>query len=183
MVPEAMRAWHAGVSHWKGETDLNSWSIGIEIQNPGHELGYPDFPSSQMTSVVALSKDIVARNDIPAEHVLAHSDVAPLRKIDPGEKFDWPDLAAHGVGHWVPPVTLHEEDQGIGPGATATVVGEFQSLMQRYGYGCPQSGELDNETEKYITAFQRHFRPGRVDGRLDRSTMRTLQNLIDALPK
>ena len=181
MVPEAMRAWHAGVSHWKGQTDINSWSIGIEIQNPGHELGYPEFPPTQMTSVVALSKDIIARNNIRAEHVLAHSDIAPLRKIDPGEKFDWPLLARNGVGHWVPPTPFEPADSGLTSGETSSAVRSFQSSLKRYGYGCPQSGVLDEETEKFIIAFQRHFRPAKVDGRLDRSTIETLNNLIAAL--
>ncbi len=102
LVPEALRAWHAGVSHWRGVTDINSCSIGIEIQNPGHDGGYPDFPEAQMRAVEALSLDIVRRHNIRPERVLAHSDVAPKRKIDPGEKFDWGRLAAAGVGHWVP---------------------------------------------------------------------------------
>ena len=103
MVPERLRAWHAGVSCWHGETDLNSASIGIEIHNPGHEDGYTDFPAAQIAAVIALSRDIVVRNRIAVPRVLAHSDIAPLRKIDPGEKFPWNELAAAGVGAWVPP--------------------------------------------------------------------------------
>lgn len=183
MVPEAMRAWHAGVSHWKGQTDLNSWSIGIEIQNPGHEQGYPDFPEAQMLSVMALSKDIVTRHKIRAQHVLGHSDIAPLRKIDPGEKFDWPRLARNGVGHWISPAKLDSTDEGLSNGSQELEVAEFQSLLKEYGYGCPQSGKLDDETEKYIAAFQRHFRPARVDGRLDRSTALTLKDLLSDLHK
>lgn len=182
MVPEALRAWHAGVSHWKGQTDLNSWSIGIEIQNPGHELGYPDFPPEQMASVIALSQDIITRNKIPAAHVLAHSDIAPLRKIDPGEKFDWSLLARNGVGHWLAPMSVDAMETNSGNEEPASLAG-FQSLMKQYGYGCPQSGELDAETEKYIMAFQRHFRPERIDGKLDQSTFQTLKNLLAALPK
>ena len=183
MVPEEKRAWHAGVSHWKGQTDLNSWSIGIEIQNPGHELGYPDFPEAQMTSVIALSKDILTRNNIRPEHVLAHSDIAPLRKIDPGEKFDWPGLAKNGVGHWRQPAKLDPGDDGLSKGACNAEVAEFQTMLKEYGYGCPQSAELDDETTKYIEAFQRHFRPARVDGRLDDSTILTMKSLLSALPK
>ena len=96
-----MRAWHAGLSRWAGETDINSISIGIEIHNPGHASGYPDFPAEQMRAVAALARDIVARWSIAPERVLAHSDVAPTRKIDPGEKFDWAWLAEAGVGHCV----------------------------------------------------------------------------------
>ena len=103
MVPEDMRAWHAGASHWSGETDVNSASIGIEIQNVGHPNGYPDFPAAQMQSVAALCRDIAKRRNVAPQGVLAHSDVAPGRKIDPGEKFDWAWLAREGVGHWVEP--------------------------------------------------------------------------------
>ena len=101
LVAETQRAWHAGASHWAGETDINSASIGIEIQNPGHEHGYPDFPPEQMQAIAALCRDIAQRRGVPPERVLAHSDVAPGRKIDPGEKFDWAFLAKHGVGRWV----------------------------------------------------------------------------------
>ena len=103
LVAEAMRAWHAGLAAWAGETDINSASIGIEIHNPGHELGYPDFPEPQLAAVEALCRDIIARHAIRPERVLAHSDVAPTRKKDPGEKFPWARLARAGIGHWVTP--------------------------------------------------------------------------------
>ena len=98
-----MRAWHAGQSLWAGETDLNSCSIGIEIHNPGHDFGYRDFPDAQMRAVEALCLDILSRHPIRPERVLAHSDIAPGRKRDPGEKFDWERLARSGIGLWVPP--------------------------------------------------------------------------------
>ena len=183
MVAEAMRAWHAGVSSWKGITDINSWSIGIEIQNPGHELGYPDFPDDQMASVIALSKDIIERNGIPAAHVLAHSDIAPLRKIDPGEKFPWSELAANGVGHWIQPTPIASKDNRLQHDVTDASVPNFQARLQKYGYGCPQTGALDDETTKFIAAFQRHFRPELVSGILDQSTIQTLDNLINTLPE
>ena len=103
MVPEARRAWHAGVSSWDGETDINSCSIGIEIANPGHPGGLPPFPDAQIESVAALAKDIVTRWRIPPTRVLGHSDVAPGRKLDPGELFPWQRLHEAGVGHWVAP--------------------------------------------------------------------------------
>ena len=155
MVPERLRAWHAGVSSWHGETDLNSMSIGIEIQNPGHNNGYPDFPASQMKSVTALSKDIIARHAIRAENVLAHSDIAPLRKDDPGEKFGWLGLAKAGVGYCVEPepVTDHNPQCAASP----EMIAKAQKLLQDYGYACPQTGTLDDVTGKVIIAFQRHF--------------------------
>ena len=113
MVGESERAWHAGISHWAGEDDLNSASIGIEICNLGHEQGYPDFPDAQMESVIALSQDILARHEIPPRRVLGHSDIAPRRKKDPGEKFNWPLLAQNGIGHWVTPAEIGE-DSGFG---------------------------------------------------------------------
>ena len=183
MVAEDKRAWHAGVSSWKGETDINSASIGIEIQNPGHADGYPDFPPAQMRAVTALSQDILSRHDIPPPGVLAHSDVAPGRKIDPGEKFDWPGLAAEGVGFWVPPAAVDEADTGLQPGAEGEAVAHAQKLLAAYGYGIATDGVFDEKTEKVVQSFQLHFRPGRVDGHLDASTIATLESLLAALPR
>lgn len=182
MVAENMRAWHAGVSSWHGETDINSASIGIEIQNPGHAHGYPDFPLAQMQAVTALCQDIVGRHGMTPEHVLAHSDVAPARKIDPGEKFDWPGLAQAGVGFWVPPVPPNAEDAGVELAADTSDVAEARRLLARYGYGVAPSGPLDQDLAFVLRAFQLHFRPARVDGRLDRSTLETLRRLVEALP-
>ncbi|WP_164157548.1 N-acetylmuramoyl-L-alanine amidase, partial [Sandarakinorhabdus rubra] len=97
MVAEDKRAWHAGKSWWRGVTDVNSASVGIEIVNPGHEFGYVPFPAEQMAAVAALAADIVARHRIPPANVVGHSDIAPTRKEDPGELFDWPMLAARGL--------------------------------------------------------------------------------------
>lgn len=182
MVEEDRRAFHAGVSHWAGETDINSASIGIEIANPGHEHGYVDFPEAQMAAVEALSLDILSRHDIPPHRVLGHSDVAPARKTDPGERFDWGRLAAKGIGHWVPPAPqtgggfLQQGDAGDG-------VAALQMLLATYGYGIEATGTFDEATTIVVTAFQRHFRPGRVDGIADRSTVETLQALLKALPE
>jgi N-acetylmuramoyl-L-alanine amidase len=182
MVAESMRAWHAGVSFWQGETDINSASIGIEIQNPGHDDGYHPFPRVQMRAVRDLSRDIIARNSIVPERVLAHSDIAPARKIDPGEQFDWPWLAKAGIGHWVPPVPANPNDPGadLGPHTAATQL--MQTLLLQYGYDLGTSTAFDQSLQINVKAFQRHFRPERVDGRIDWSTVQTLQNLIGALP-
>jgi N-acetylmuramoyl-L-alanine amidase len=179
MVGEDLRAWHAGVSAWAGETDINSCSIGIEIHNPGHDQGYPDFPEGQMAAVVALAGDIVRRWSIEPARVLGHSDVAPQRKIDPGEKFDWRRLAEAGIGLWVPPAPV-EADDGLEAGSREPDVARAQSLLARFGYAVEVSGELDLRTVQVLTAFQRHFRPARVDGRLDRSTLTTLERLVAA---
>ncbi len=182
MVEEDMRAWHAGQSFWHGETDINSRSIGIEIHNRGHEADYPDFPEAQMAAVIALSRDILGRRAIAPERVLAHSDVAPRRKLDPGEKFDWRRLHEAGIGHWVEPEPVGE-DAGLGQGDEGEAVATLQRDLAAYGYDVPQSGRFDSATVATVTAFQRHFRPARVDGRADRSTCATLARLLARLPK
>jgi N-acetylmuramoyl-L-alanine amidase len=177
MVDEAARAWHAGVSSWHGEEDINSLSIGIEIQNPGHGLGYRAFPHKQMETVAALSKDIAARHNIKPRNVLAHSDVAPGRKIDPGEKFDWHFLHSQGVGHYVEPEAisggsfLQEGDQG-------DPVFALQAMLKLYGYGIEANSTFDARTRVVVEAFQRHFRQARVDGIADPSTVATLHRLL-----
>jgi len=181
MVAEEHRAWHAGVASWAGETDINSASIGIEIHNPGHSLGYPDFPEPQLAAVEALARDILARHTIKPERVLAHSDVAPRRKIDPGEKFPWARLAAAGVGHWVEPTPIDAAEPAEGLYLDALRLAEVQRLFGAYGYGLEPTGCLDADTRFVVKAFQRHFRPARVDGRLDRSTLATLERLLAAL--
>lgn len=180
LVPESARAWHAGKSFWKGDTDINSASIGIEIANPGHPGGLPDFPAAQIDAVVALCRDIAARRAIAGERVLAHSDVAPIRKIDPGEKFPWGTLAAAGIGHWVEPGAIRggrffQEGDG-GPPVEA-----LQAMLALYGYDVPVSGEYCVRTRGVVEAFQRHFRPERVDGIADVSTIETLHRLLRAL--
>jgi N-acetylmuramoyl-L-alanine amidase len=177
-VAEARRAWHAGESSWGGVTDINSCSIGIEIANPGHGWRYDDFSKAQIAAVIALGRDILARNPIPASRVLGHSDVAPMRKDDPGEKFPWDRLAAAGIGVWVEP-------HPITPGVALTVGDEgpqvraLQAQLAQYGYGVPVTGHYDETTKGVVTAFQRHFRPARVDGMADVSTLATLAKLIN----
>ena len=146
LVDEANRAWHAGVSFWAGETDVNSRSIGIELVNRGHDLGYQDFPDAQMAALMALAHGILARHPIPAFRVLAHSDVAPARKIDPGEKFDWSRLAAAGIGLYPP--------EGLPKAAEKPDRVHFLEKLARFGYAVgadAASGALA------IEAFRRHF--------------------------
>ncbi|MGA7458013.1 MAG: N-acetylmuramoyl-L-alanine amidase [Methyloceanibacter sp.] len=179
LVPESERAWHAGQSRWAGETDLNSCSIGIEIHNPGHDFDYPDFADAEMRAVEALCHDILGRHSIPPHRVLAHSDVAPGRKRDPGEKFDWQRLARTGIGLWVPPAPV-EDDQGLGPGDEGEMVAALQRDLLAYGYGVELTTTYGTGLEKVVEAFQRHFRPARIDGRADRSTRATLARLLAA---
>lgn len=155
-VPEDRRAWHAGVSHWAGVSNVNARSIGIELVNPGHEYGYRAFPDVQVASLIRLSQGIVMRHPIATSQVLAHSDVAPARKEDPGELFPWEKLAAAGIGLW--------------PQGSAGEVGP-EGLV-RYGY------DPDAPQDKVITAFQRHFRPTRLDGKWDAECAALLASLI-----
>lgn len=177
MVPEARRAWHAGISFWNGETDINSSSIGIEIANPGHPGGLPPFGDGQIESVIALANDIVTRWHMPMHQVLAHSDVAPGRKQDPGELFPWERLHRAGIGHWVPPAAIRD-GRFFARGDQGMPVEALQAMLAMYGYGLRITGAFDEDTEKVVTAFQRHFRPERVDGVADASTITTLRDLI-----
>ncbi|MFC3691877.1 N-acetylmuramoyl-L-alanine amidase [Chenggangzhangella methanolivorans] len=181
LVPEERRAWHAGLSSWDGETDVNSGSIGVEIVNPGHEHGYRDFPDAQVAAVIALSRDICARRGIQPQRVLAHSDVAPRRKQDPGEKFPWYRLAAENVGHWVAPTPIGEGAR-LAPGEEGEPVEHLQTLLSLYGYGIEIDGRYSAATEDVVRAFQRHFRQELVDGVADFSTVDTLRNLLAASP-
>lgn len=180
MVRESERAWHAGKSSWHGQADINSRSIGIEVANPGHRFGYPDFPAVQIDAVIALCRGIITRHAIRPERVLAHSDVAPGRKIDPGEKFPWARLHDAGIGHLVVPApvgdgpTLVEGDRGRG-------VEALQAMLAGYGYDLAVSSEFDAATTAVVAAFQRHFRPALVDGAADRSTIETLHALAAGL--
>jgi len=155
LVDETERAWHAGVASWRGEANINSRSVGIELVNPGHEFGYRNFSEAQYRALIPLCRDIVARHDIPARNVVGHSDVAPVRKQDPGERFDWQRLAGEGVGMW--------------PAASAEACADadVSRLLADIGY------DVSDETAA-LTAFQRHFRPAIVDGVADDETRRAI---------
>jgi N-acetylmuramoyl-L-alanine amidase len=170
------------VSSWAGEEDINSCSIGIEIVNRGHDWGYPDFPLRQIAAVITLCRGIMLRHELPAHRVLAHSDVAPSRKKDPGEKFPWHSLANSGVGHWAQAAPI-VRGVSLKLGAAGKDVQGLQEALARYGYGIPLNGNYDGPTMEVVTAFQRHFRPERVDGVADYSTLLTLQSLLVSLPK
>jgi N-acetylmuramoyl-L-alanine amidase len=180
LVAESRRAWHAGTSSWAGQSDVNSCSIGIELANPGHEHGYPAFPKRQIAAVTALCRSIFTRHRIPADRVLAHSDVAPARKQDPGEKFPWKALAASGIGLWVKPAPIGQAGPIFTLGETDPTIEEAQRLLAKYGYEVAATGYFDRTTLDAVAAFQRHFRPQRVDGILDVSTMATLKALLAA---
>ncbi|MDP3404647.1 MAG: N-acetylmuramoyl-L-alanine amidase [Brevundimonas sp.] len=180
LVPEERRAWHAGQSWWKGETDINAVSIGIEIVNPGHEFGYRDFPESQIASVITLLNEIRARWSIEDARILGHSDVAPSRKQDPGERFPWRALAAYRHGLWFEPAAERIAALGppLGPGDTGLGVHVLQAGLHRLGYEPLPDGKYTEETRITVEAFQRHWRPSRVDGIADGETRATLMGIL-----
>ena len=181
LVPEARRAWHAGQGAWAGEGDINSRSIGIEIANGGHPAGLPDFPDAQIDSVVRLCLDCVNRHSIRPEMVLGHSDTAPVRKVDPGEKFPWARLHAAGVGHYVEPAAI-AGGRFFQRGDVGQPIEALQSMLAMYGYTVEISGNYCEKTEGAVSAFQRHFRPALVDGIADMSTIDTLHRLLSSIP-
>ncbi len=178
MVQESRRAWHAGTAFWAGETDINSCSIGIEIANPGHEYGYPDFPKRQIAAVTTLCRSIQTRHTVRPERVLGHSDIAPARKRDPGEKFPWRTLFDSGVGHWVKPAPIAEGGVLLALADRGDPVAAMQEELSKYGYGAAVNGTYDSATQAAVTAFQRHFRPAQIDGICDESTRITLRELL-----
>ena len=161
LVPEDRRAWHAGVSHWRGHTVLNDRSVGIEIVNPGHEWGYRPFPALQMAAVCDLALGIVARHAIPPRNVVAHSDIAPDRKQDPGELFDWEGLASNGIGLWT--------------AADGPPVQDVPAALAAIGY------RTDLPLPLLLQAFQRHWLPGAVTGEADAATRARLAGVIAAM--
>lgn len=164
VVEEESRAWHAGVSSWRGEGDVNSRAIGIEIVNGGHDFGLPDYPDAQIASVIALVRDILERRKLHPAAVVAHSDIAPERKLDPGEKFPWRRLAEAGAAIW-------PGDAPALDNADADPILELQERLARIGYSVTATGVIDSATKAALTAFQRHFRPRRIDGVADEETL------------
>ncbi len=168
LVNENSRAWHAGKSSWRGVTDLNSASIGIELVNPGHQYGYRPFANAQIGALKVLLADIMTRHRLPPSALLAHADVAPERKEDPGELFPWRELAEAGIGLWANPV---ESDYAFAED------GEVQEMLRGIGYECPASGAYDQPTRAAIIAFQRHYHPENLTGTPERETVARLRSL------
>ena len=181
LVPEARRAWHAGAGSWRGRGDVNSRSIGIEIVNPGHEHGYRPFPDAQIAAVIELCRECVDRWQILPQSVLAHSDIAPARKEDPGELFPWDQLFSAGVGHWSVPQTV-SSGRFLSEGDRGQPVEAWQALLAAYGYPIEIDGIFGKETRLVTLGFQRHFRPGKLDGVADVATISTLHRLLVTQP-
>jgi N-acetylmuramoyl-L-alanine amidase len=180
LVDESQRAWHAGESEWEGRTWLNSSSIGIEIVNPGYKdtptgkLWYP-YSEAQVQALIVLLKDIVQRNHIEPRHIIGHSDIAPLRKLDPGPLFPWKRLAQEGLGVW-PDERLVAQRQSQMMGNVPSI-SWFQQQLALLGYSTPQTGELDVTTRHVVAAFQMHYRPQKFDGEPDLQSAAILQVL------
>lgn len=163
LVDERNRAWHAGVASWRGRTDINARSIGIELVNPGHEWGYREFPEAQIRELEAVCHGVLARHPIPARNVVGHSDVAPTRKTDPGELFPWQRLASKGIGLWPRESDHLEPDDAV-----------LKKALEEIGYDT-------RDWPAAVKAFQRHFRPARVTGRMDPETARRIVGLTEAI--
>ncbi len=176
LVPEARRAWHAGVSFWAGERDINACSVGVEIVNPGHEFGYRAFPPAQIASVIDLIGDVRERWTIPDNRILGHSDVAPARKRDPGELFPWKAVADAGHGLWVEPPAAPGPPLQSGDAGLGVVV--LRASLRRLGYDGQAGETFDDALATIVTAFQRHWRPDRVDGVADGETRARLMGLL-----
>ncbi|MBN3863234.1 N-acetylmuramoyl-L-alanine amidase [Pseudomonas frederiksbergensis] len=180
LMDENLRAWHAGESEWQGRTWLNSSSIGIEIVNPGFQdtptgrLWYP-YSEAQVQSLIFLLKDISKRQGISPRHIIGHSDIAPMRKLDPGPLFPWKRLAAEGLGIWPDEQVVARQQAQFA--VQLPSISWFQGQLARLGYATPQTGELDVETRNVLAAFQLHFRPSRFDGTPDAQTAALLQVL------
>lgn len=176
LVEEERRAWHAGVSVWRGRKGVNSDSIGIEIVNPGHEWGYRGFPDVQIGAVIELIGDVRTRWSIEDRDIVGHSDVAPDRKEDPGELFPWKRLAEAGHGLWAEPPAA--PGAPVGEGEEGAAVFALQAGLTRLGYDLPPSGVFDAATAAVVRAFQRHWRQDRVDGIADGETRARLIALL-----
>ena len=171
LVAEDRRAWHAGVSYWRGAEQVNGRSIGIELVNPGHEFGYRPFPAPQIDALIALCRGILGRHPIPPRNVVGHADVAPARKEDPGELFPWQRLAAVGIGLWPTPAA----DAAAGWPAVAR---DLAAVGYQVGTGAPGDPAL----RLALVAFQRHWRQRLCDGEPDRESaacLAGLRSLVD----
>lgn len=179
LVPEARRAWHAGAAAWLNETEINDLSVGVELVNPGHAFGYRPFTEHQMIALEELARDILDRHDIPPRRVLGHSDVAPSRKRDPGELLDWRRLARAGIGLWPEVSEPPGRGASMRSGDDGVMVAAAQAAFAAFGYGLQPNGVYDRDTIDVVTAFQRHFRPRKIDGRLDVETAAILKALLE----
>lgn len=177
LVPEDKRAWHAGRASWHGLTDINSRSIGIEIVNGGHRFGLPPYTRVQIDALIALCQGILERHAILPTDVVAHSDIAPDRKRDPGEHFPWERLAQAGIGLWVQASEPDDLDP-LAEGDEGAPVAALQRQLSGYGFDCPAEGRFDQRTRECVEAFQRRFRQQKVDGRADASTRAVLEHIV-----
>jgi N-acetylmuramoyl-L-alanine amidase len=179
LVPEERRAWHAGRAFWAGQSDINAISVGVEIVNPGHEWGYRDFPQTQIEAVIELVGEIRSRWTIEDGRILGHSDVAPDRKTDPGERFPWKRLAEAGHGLWVEPPPA--PGPPLGPGDRGLGVLVVKGALARLGYAVDPVERYDAALAVTVSAFQRHWAPHRLDGVADGATRSRLLALARAV--
>jgi len=182
LVPEEKRAWHAGISCWRGRAALNDTSIGIELVNPGHEWGYRPFPAAQIDSLIELAKNITERYNIAPRNIVGHSDIAPTRKEDPGELFDWKTLAWEGLGLWPQTKKVRNpHEMLIRPGEEGVSVGQVQKMLADYGYHIRVDGLYGEKTEAVIRAFKRHFVPEVVNVVWDKLANERIVKLLELI--
>lgn len=180
LVDEDRRAYHAGLSSWQGQTQLNAASIGIEIQNLGDTQGpngieYHAYPNEQVEVVIALVRDIVKRHQIRPDRILGHSDIAPLRKVDPGPTFPWKRLADEGLIPWPDAAAVAVRKKAFE--AALPDVAWFQAKLAKHGFALEKTGMLDVPTKRILSAFQMKYRPANYDGAPDAETAAILEVL------
>ena len=186
LVGADKRAWHAGVSSWQGDDDLNSRSIGVEIVNGGHDVPLPDgtlppYPDAQIEALIALCRHVLTEYAIPPSRIVAHSDIAPARKTDPGEHFPWSRLAKAGIGLWPQAGPENQGDESLLPGDASETVRHAQSSLRTIGYGLEATGIYDDATRLTVTAFQRHWLPDTLTGHGDARTLARLRDVYAAV--
>lgn len=183
LVAEDKRAWHAGESYWAGRPKVNDFSIGIEIANPGHSLGYIPFPAAQMQAVIMLCKDLCLRYPVKPANIVGHSDIAPTRKMDPGELFDWRLLADHGIGIFPDIAEMENNPVILKSGDAGNKVSELQSKLSKYGYLVHMTSTFDDYMVQLVKAFKRHFHQDIIDGVWDQKSDYILDQILQKTAK
>lgn len=181
IVAESDRAWHAGASSWRGQENVNDFSIGIELVNPGHEFGYKAFPDRQIDSLMRLCQELFERHPIENRNVVGHSDIAPKRKQDPGELFDWEALAIEGIGAWPDMPKDISSNLSLKAGDEGDAVRDLQRRLAFFGYEINTDGSFGIETSYVVKAFQRHFVPEKIDGVFNGKADTALNQLLEQL--
>lgn len=182
LVPDEKRAWHAGISCWRGKAGINDGSIGIEIVNKGHEFGYEPFPKVQINSVISLTKDLLSKYNIQPRNIIGHSDISPSRKEDPGELFPWEELSLNNIGLWPKVKVLWKKNKIlVNAGSEGVSVADVQSRLQKFGYHIRVDGNYGSKMEDVVIAFKRHFVPENLTPDWDKLSDARLNRLLELI--